>query len=52
MDGLTRASFTRENLARSAVLAVANSLADCLDILRDIHVDVERVLLEELNPQW
>ena len=45
LDGLTRASFTRENLARSAVLAVANSLADCLDILRDIHVDVERVLL-------
>lgn len=45
LDGLTRASFTRENLARAAVLAVANSLADCLDILRGLHVEVERILL-------
>lgn len=45
LHGLTRASFTPENLARAAVLAVANSLADCLDILRDLGAPVERVLL-------
>ena len=45
LHGLTRASFTPENLARAAVLAIANSLADCLDILRDLGAPVERVLL-------
>lgn len=45
LHGLTRASFTPENLARAAVLAVANSLADCLDILRNLGAPVERVLL-------
>ncbi|GGG62373.1 xylulokinase [Kocuria dechangensis] len=45
LHGLTRASFTPENLARAAVLAVANSLADCLDVLRGIGAPVERILL-------
>jgi xylulokinase len=45
LHGLTRASLTPENLARAAVLAVANSLADCLDVLRGIGVPVEQVLL-------
>lgn len=45
LHGLTRASFTRANLARAAVLAIANSLADCLDVLRGIGAPVERVLL-------
>lgn len=45
LAGLTRASFTPENLARAAVLAVANSLADCLDVLRSIGAPVKRVLL-------
>lgn len=43
--GLTRTAFTPENLARAAVLAVANSLADCLDVLRAIEAPVEQVLL-------
>lgn len=45
MTGLTRKSLTRENLARAAVLSVANSLADCLDILRGLDVAVGRTLL-------
>ena len=45
LRGLTRASFTRENLARAAVLSVANSLADCLDLLRGIGAAADRVLL-------
>ena len=45
LEGMTRASLTRENLARAAVLSVANSLADCLDVLRGVGVAVERVLL-------
>ena len=45
LDGITRASLTRENLARAAVLSVANSLADCLDVLRGVDVEVRRVLL-------
>nr|WP_255359882.1 FGGY-family carbohydrate kinase [Kocuria sp. ICS0012] len=44
LGGMTRASMTRENLARSAVLSVADSLADCLDILRGVDV-VQHVLL-------
>lgn len=45
LDGMTRASMTLENLARAAVLSVANSLADCLGVLRGLDVPVERVLL-------
>ncbi|RKQ34132.1 xylulokinase [Kocuria tytonis] len=45
LEGMTRAALTRENLARAAVLSVANSLADCLDILRGVDVEVHRVLL-------
>lgn len=45
LNGLTRESLNRENLARAAVLSVANSLADCLDILRGLGVAVDRVLL-------
>lgn len=45
LHGLTRASFTPENLARAAVLAVANSLADCVDVLRGIGAPVKQVLL-------
>jgi xylulokinase len=45
LHGLTRASFRRENLARAAILSVANSLADCLDLLRGIGVTADRVLL-------
>lgn len=45
LDGMTRTSLTRENLARAAVLSVANSLADCLSVLRGLDVAVERVLL-------
>lgn len=43
--GITRASLTPENLARAAVLSVANSLADCLDVLREAGAPVERVLV-------
>jgi xylulokinase len=45
LHGLTRGSLTPENLARAAVLAVANSLADCLDVLRSIGAPVRQVLL-------
>lgn len=45
LDGMTRASMTRENLARSAVLSVADSLADCLGILRGVDMGIQRVLL-------
>jgi xylulokinase len=45
LHGLTRGSLTPPNLARAAVLAVANSLADCRDVLRDIGAPIERLLL-------
>jgi xylulokinase len=45
LHGLTRASLTPENLARAAVLAIANSLADGLDRLRAIGAQPRRVLL-------
>jgi xylulokinase len=45
LHGLTRASLTPGNLARAAVLAVANSLADGLDRLRAIGAQPRRVLL-------
>ena len=45
LHGLTRSSFTDANLARAAVLSVANSLADCLDVLRGLGADVGRGLL-------
>jgi xylulokinase len=44
LTGITRASLTPENLARAAVLSVANSLADCLDSLRDTATPVDRVM--------
>lgn len=43
--GITGESMTRENLARSSVMGVANSLADCLDVLRELGVPVHRTLL-------
>lgn len=43
--GVTGASLTRPNLARSAVMSVANSLADCLEVLHTLDVPVERALL-------
>lgn len=43
--GVTGASLTRENMARSSVLSVANSLADCLEVLRTLDVPIERALL-------
>uniref|UniRef100_UPI000647431D FGGY-family carbohydrate kinase n=1 Tax=Kocuria sp. ZOR0020 TaxID=1339234 RepID=UPI000647431D len=43
--GITGESMTRENLARSSVMGVANSLADCLDVLRELGVPVHRALL-------
>ena len=45
LHGLTRTSFTPPNLARAAVLSIANSLADCLDVLRSVGAPVQRVLL-------
>lgn len=44
LHGLTRASFTPENLARAAVLSIANSLADCLEVLRTVGAPVERIM--------
>ncbi|MDO4255401.1 MAG: xylulokinase [Kocuria sp.] len=43
--GITGESLTRENMARSAIMGVANSLADCLDVLRTLNVPVNRALL-------
>ena len=45
LHGLTRQSLARENLARAAVLALANSLADCVDLLRTTGAPVRQVLL-------
>ncbi|MBC9033856.1 xylulose kinase [Sphingomonas sp. JC676] len=45
LHGLTRDAFTPENLARGAVLAVANALADCVGMLRAIDAPVGRLLL-------
>jgi xylulokinase len=43
--GLTRSNMTPENLARAAVLAVLNSLADAQELLRARGIPVEKVLL-------
>lgn len=43
--GLTRANMTSQNLARASVLAVLNSLADAIDLLRGQGVVPEKVLL-------
>ena len=43
--GLTRSNMTPENLARAAVLAVLNSLADAQELLRVRGIPVEKVLL-------
>jgi xylulokinase len=45
LHGMTRGSLTPENLAGAAVLAVANSLADCLEALRELGAPVRQVLL-------
>jgi xylulokinase len=45
LHGLTRGSLNPANLARAAALALANSLADCLDVLRELAVPVEQVML-------
>jgi xylulokinase len=45
LHGITRGSLTHENLARAGVLAIANSLADCLDHLRGLDLQVNGVLL-------
>jgi xylulokinase len=45
LHGLTRDAFTPENLARGAVLAVANALADCVDRLGAAGAPVRRLLL-------
>lgn len=45
LHGITRDSLTPANVARAAVLSVANSLADCVELLRGIGAPVERVLL-------
>lgn len=44
LHGLTRSSFTPPNLARAAVLSIANSLADCLEVLHSIGAPVERIM--------
>ncbi|AJT42311.1 xylulokinase [Psychromicrobium lacuslunae] len=43
--GLRRSTMTPENLARAAVLAVLNSLADAVDLIKAAGVPVQRVLL-------
>jgi xylulokinase len=45
LHGLTRDSFKPANMARAAVLATANSLADCVDVLRALGVPVRQLLL-------
>lgn len=45
LHGLTRASLTPANLARAAVLAVANSLADCVAVLWHTGAPLGRLLL-------
>lgn len=45
LHGLTRGSFNQANLAKAAVLSVANSLADCVELLEGIGAPVEQVLL-------
>ncbi len=43
--GMTRASFTRENLARAAVEGMLGSLAQALDAHRALGVEAKRVML-------
>ncbi|WP_417233825.1 FGGY family carbohydrate kinase [Arthrobacter sp.] len=45
LTGLSRASLTRENLARASVLAVLNSLADAALALSEVSVPAQRALL-------
>jgi xylulokinase len=45
LAGLTRSSFTPANLARASVLAIANSLTDCVELLQRICAPVARVFL-------
>ncbi|MEE1621752.1 xylulokinase [Zafaria sp. J156] len=43
--GVSRSSFSRENMARASVLAVLNSLADAADALSAVSGPAERYLL-------
>ncbi|MGO1517403.1 MAG: FGGY-family carbohydrate kinase, partial [Arthrobacter sp.] len=45
LTGMSRASLTRENLARSSVLAVMNSLADAAEALSEVSRPAQRALL-------
>ena len=45
LAGLNRSNMTPENLARSSVLGVLNSLADAIDVLRRLGGTPDKVLL-------
>ncbi|MFC7847167.1 xylulokinase [Arthrobacter sp. NPDC057388] len=45
LAGLTRSNMTPENLARASVLGVLNSLADAIDVLRQLGGTPDKVLL-------
>lgn len=45
LTGISRASLTRENMARASVLAVMNSLADAAQALSEASVPAQRALL-------
>ena len=45
LAGLTRGNMTPENLARASVLGVLNSLADAIDVLRQLGGTPDKVLL-------
>ncbi|GAA1355775.1 xylulokinase [Arthrobacter rhombi] len=45
LTGLSRASLTRENLARASVLSVMNSLADAAQALSEVSIPAQRALL-------
>ncbi|WP_372698961.1 FGGY family carbohydrate kinase [Arthrobacter sp. JSM 101049] len=45
LTGLSRASLTRQNLARASVLAVLNSLADAALALSEVSIPARRALL-------
>lgn len=45
LAGLSRSNMTPENLARASVLGVLNSLADAIDVLRQLGGTPDKVLL-------
>ncbi|MCE3293761.1 MAG: xylulokinase [Arthrobacter sp.] len=45
LAGLTRSNMTPENLAQASVLGVLNSLADAIDVLRQLGGTPDKVLL-------